>query len=113
MNTYLVNGVELAALDRGTGLPLLLVHGFPLNHTLWQSQFEDFADHCHVIAPDLRGFGTSGISEGEVSMEQMADDLAGLLDTMGIQEPVVYCGLSMGGYIAWEFWRRHGRGSRR
>jgi 3-oxoadipate enol-lactonase len=108
MNTYLVNGVELAALDRGTGLPLLLVHGFPLNHTLWQSQFEDFADHCHVIAPDLRGFGTSGISEGEVSMEQMADDLAGLLDTMGIQQPVVFCGLSMGGYIAWEFWRRHG-----
>ena len=40
-------------------------------------------------------------------MEQMADDLAGLLDTMGIQEPVVFCGLSMGGYIAWEFWRRH------
>ena len=108
MNNYLVNGVELAAVDRGTGLPLLLVHGFPLNHTLWQAQVEDCADHCHVIAPDLRGFGTSGVSEGEVSMEQMADDLAGLLDTMGIQEPVVFCGLSMGGYIAWEFWRRHG-----
>ena len=107
MNTYTVNGVELAAVDRGTGLPLLLVHGFPLNHSLWQAQIDDCAERCHVIAPDLRGFGTSGVSEGEVSMEQMADDLAGLLDTMGIQEPVVYCGLSMGGYIAWEFWRRH------
>jgi pimeloyl-ACP methyl ester carboxylesterase len=107
MNTYLVNGVELAAVDRGTGLPLLLVHGFPLNHSLWQAQIDACAERCRVIAPDLRGFGTSGVSEGEVSMEQMADDLAGLLDTMGIQEPVVYCGLSMGGYIAWEFWRRH------
>ncbi len=107
MNTYMVNGVELAAVDRGTGLPLLLVHGFPLNHSLWQAQIDVCSERCHVIAPDLRGFGTSSVTEGEVSMEQMADDLAGLLDTMGIQEPVVYGGLSMGGYIAWEFWRRH------
>jgi pimeloyl-ACP methyl ester carboxylesterase len=107
MNTYMVNGVELAAVDQGTGLPLLLVHGFPLNHSLWQAQIDGCAERCHVIAPDLRGFGTSGVTEGEVSMEQMADDLAGLLDTMGILEPVVFCGLSMGGYIAWEFWRKH------
>ena len=40
MNTYLVNGVELAAVDRGAGLPLLLVHGFPLNHSLWQAQID-------------------------------------------------------------------------
>jgi pimeloyl-ACP methyl ester carboxylesterase len=108
MNTYMVNGVELAAVDRGTGLPLLLVHGFPLNHSLWQAQIDACAESCHVIAPDLRGFGTSGVSEGEVSMEQMADDLAGLLDTLGVREPVVFAGLSMGGYIAWEFWRKYG-----
>ena len=107
MNTYTVNGVELAAVDRGAGLPLLLVHGFPLNHSLWQAQIDASRRPLPRDRTDLRGFGTSGVTEGEVSMEQMADDLAGLLDALGIQEPVVYCGLSMGGYIAWDFWRRH------
>ena len=55
MNTYMVNGVGLAAVDRGTGLPLLLVHGFPLNHSLWQAQIDACAEHCHVIAPTCGG----------------------------------------------------------
>ncbi|HZZ28637.1 MAG TPA: alpha/beta fold hydrolase [Pirellulales bacterium] len=89
------------------GYPLLLVHGFPLDHTVWQRQIDFFADHCRVIAPDLRGFGSSDITPGSVSMEQMADDLAGLLEAMGMQEKVIFCGLSMGGYVGWQFWKRH------
>jgi pimeloyl-ACP methyl ester carboxylesterase len=60
-----------------------------------------------VIAPDLRGLGRSPAADGKVTMEQFADDLAALLDGLGIAEPVVFCGLSMGGYIALQFWHKH------
>ena len=102
-----VNEVPLNVLDQGHGTPLLLVHGFPVDHTMWQRQMDDLAQEYRVIAPDLRGFGRSPATSGEVLMEQFADDLAVLLDVLGVAEPVVFCGLSMGGYIAWQFWRRH------
>jgi len=60
-----------------------------------------------AIVPDLRGCGRSQITPGTVTMEQMADDLAGLLDELDVREPVVYCGLSMGGYVAWQFLKKH------
>jgi pimeloyl-ACP methyl ester carboxylesterase len=100
--------LSMSVLERGTqGPPLLLVHGFPLTHAMWQPQIDFFAEHCRVIAPDLRGFGATNLAAGDSSMEQMADDLAALLDEMPIREPVTFCGLSMGGYIGWEFFRKH------
>jgi len=107
MKTLDVNGVELATIDAGEGAPVVLVHGFPLDHAMWDHQIEALARSYRVIAPDLRGFGRSGVTEGKVTMEQFADDLAGLLDALGVDEPVVLCGLSMGGYVAWQFWRRY------
>jgi 3-oxoadipate enol-lactonase len=107
VNTYRVNGIQLVAVDRGRGVPLLLVHGFPLNHGMWKAQIDACSERCRVIAPDLRGFGDSSVTDGKVTMEQLADDLARLLDAMGVVEPVVYCGLSMGGYVGWEFWAKH------
>jgi 3-oxoadipate enol-lactonase len=89
------------------GHPLLLVHGFPLDHTIWQPQIDFFADHCRVIAPDLRGFGGSDVTPGVVTMEQMADDLHGLLAALEIKEKVIFCGLSMGGYVTWQFWKKY------
>lgn len=98
----------MAVAERGQDGPvLLLVHGFPLTHAMWQPQIDYFATKCRVIAPDLRGFGKTGPAAGAASMEQMADDLAALLDALQVTEPVVFCGLSMGGYIGWEFWRKH------
>lgn len=105
--TLTVGDVELALVDRGRGVPLLLVHGFPLDHTMWNAQIDALAEHCRVVAPDLRGFGASQITAGTVTMETFAGDLAGLLDVLGIDEPVVVCGLSMGGYVAWQFWRQY------
>ncbi|MCE9546999.1 MAG: alpha/beta hydrolase, partial [Planctomycetia bacterium] len=102
-----INGARLNAADEGTGVPLLLVHGFPLDHTMWNAQVAAFAAHYRVIAPDLRGFGKSTGTADVLSMEQHADDLGDLLDVLGIQEPVHFCALSMGGYVAWQFWRRH------
>ncbi|HEX5105764.1 MAG TPA: alpha/beta fold hydrolase [Pirellulaceae bacterium] len=101
--------ISLHVIDRGSGTPLVLVHGFPLDHTMWRGQIDGLADVCRVIAPDLRGFGRSGVTAGTVTMAQFADDLAALLDTLAVMEPVVLCGLSMGGYIAWQFALRHRR----
>jgi len=99
--------VNLHVVDRGSGPVLLLLHGFPLDHTMWNAQIEALSATHRVIAPDLRGFGRSSVTRGTVTMSMMADDLAGLLDAIGVDEPVCLCGLSMGGYVAWEMLRHH------
>lgn len=102
-----IPGATLSVNDVGQGLPILFVHGFPLDHTMWREQAADLSRDHRCIAPDLRGFGQSTVTEDKVTMEQFADDLAKLLDALRITEPIVLCGLSMGGYIAWQFIRRH------
>lgn len=93
--------------DEGSGPPLLLVHGFPLDHSMWRHQIEAFRRTHRVIAPDLRGFGRSGASSGKVSMQQFADDLFEIVERLGESRPVTLCALSMGGYVAWQFFERH------
>ena len=107
MKTQTVNGIDLSFVDRGTGRPVVLVHGFPLDHTMWNAQIDALSKDYRPIVPDLRGFGQSGITHGTVTMQRLADDLAGLLDGLGVSEPVAICGLSMGGYVALQFWQRH------
>ncbi len=103
-----INGIRMAYSDRGQRHPmaLLLVHGFPLDHRLWAAQTAALASDMRVIAPDLCGFGQTESRPGPLSMETHADDLAALLDHLKIRTAVV-AGLSMGGYIAFAFWRRH------
>jgi 3-oxoadipate enol-lactonase len=101
-----VNGIRLHYVQAGQGVPLVMVHGYPLDHTLWQSQLDGLSDIAQVIAPDLRGFGQSDAPEGIYTMDAQADDLAALLDALKIERSVV-CGLSMGGYIALAFWRKY------
>ena len=107
MPTAKVYDGELFYVEAGRGTPLLLVHGFPLDHTMWQGQIDALCDRYRVIAPDLRGFGRSSIIPGLLTMQRMADDLAELLDALAIKEPIVFCGLSMGGYVAWQFAMRY------
>src|SRR5262245_42773822 len=94
---------RLNVVEQGKGPPLLLAHGYPLDHSMWQGQLDGLSDKFRVIAPDLRGFGDSDVVPGAATMEQMADDLAELLTALVVKEPVVFCGLSMGGYVAWQF----------
>ena len=101
-----INEIRLHYVQAGQGVPLLMVHGYPLDHTLWQPQFDGLSDIAQVIAPDLRGFGQSDAPEGAYTMDTHADDLAALLDVLKIERAVV-CGLSMGGYIALAFWRKY------
>jgi 3-oxoadipate enol-lactonase len=107
----MVHGVNLAVEVHGDGPAVLFVHGFPLDRTMWRAQIESLKD-CRRIAPDLRGMGQSDAPDLGYSMNIYATDLAGLLDALDI-ENVVLCGLSMGGYIAFEFlrhWRSRVRG---
>ncbi|MDQ2669220.1 MAG: alpha/beta fold hydrolase [Gemmatimonadota bacterium] len=101
-----VNGVSLAVDVRGdaTMPALLLVHGFPLDRTMW-APLLDALDGTFRIAPDLRGFGRSDAPDLGYSMATYADDLVALLDSLGVDRAVI-CGLSMGGYIAFELARR-------
>lgn len=98
--------IGIAYTDEGEGAPLVLLHGFPLSRGAWAPQVEAFRYTHRVIAPDLRGFGESDSSAGAVSMERYADDVAALLDRLGVGT-VVLAGHSMGGYVAFAFLRRH------
>lgn len=101
-----VDGIRLAYSDRGQGLPLLFVHGFPLSRECWQPQVDSLSSVCRTIAPDLRGFGDSDATSGTITMDRFADDLASLLGVLEAA-PAVLVGHSMGGYVAFAFARRH------
>ena len=101
----LCDGIEIGYDDVGTGLPIAFIHGFPHNRALWAPQVSALVDRARCIAFDLRGFGESS-KHGPFSIDQFADDLALLLRSLGIERAVV-AGLSMGGYVALAFWRRH------
>jgi 3-oxoadipate enol-lactonase len=98
---------SLSYIDSCDQLTLLLIHGYPLNSAMWEPQVEDLAGSARVIAPDLRGHGRSDITPPPYTIGMMADDCADLLDFLGIERPVVVGGLSMGGYVAFEFYRRY------
>lgn len=100
-----VNGVGLAVDVVGEGPAILFIHGYPFDRSIWSHQMEHI-DGWRRIAPDLRGMGHSDAPDLGYSMTTYADDLAALLDSLGVDH-VVLCGLSMGGYIAFEFLRRH------
>jgi YbgC/YbaW family acyl-CoA thioester hydrolase len=99
-----VNGVNLAVDVRGQGPAVLFIHGYPLDHTVWEHQLAHL-EGCMRIAPDLRGMGQSDAPDLGYSMATYAEDLLALLNTLGVDR-VVLCGVSMGGYIAFEMLRR-------
>ncbi len=104
MEKIKVNNIELAYARHGRGMPLVLLHGFPLDHHLWDDVVPFLEDTFDLILPDLRGFGESTITETSVTMEDYASDIAGLLDHLGLQK-IALAGHSMGGYVALTFIR--------
>lgn len=104
--TVFLNGISLAYDDVGTGPVILLIHGFPLNRSMWRPQLGDLvAAGYRVITPDLRGFGDSDEPDGPYSMDLFSDDLIGLLDHLEISHAVV-AGMSMGGYVLFNLLER-------
>jgi pimeloyl-ACP methyl ester carboxylesterase len=91
----------------GSGPAIVLLHGFPLDRTMWERQISEFAEDFRVITLDLRGHGASPAPDGTYTMDQMADDVLETLDSLGLTEPFVVGGLSMGGYVAMSIAARH------
>jgi pimeloyl-ACP methyl ester carboxylesterase len=94
-----IGGVRIGYDQDGSGPPVVLIHGFPVNRTMWRPQVAALRDRFTVVTPDLRGFGESDVPTGTVTMDTYAADVLQLLDALGHQR-FVLGGLSMGGYVA-------------
>jgi 3-oxoadipate enol-lactonase len=91
--------------EHGTGKPVILLHAFPLSSKMWEPQVEALvAANCRVITPDFRGFGDNHNFADINTMEDLANDIAELLDNLEIEKAIV-CGLSMGGYVLFNLYR--------
>jgi pimeloyl-ACP methyl ester carboxylesterase len=102
-----INGITMSYDDLGSGSPVVLIHGFPLNRGMWKPQTEVLTQAgFRVIAPDLRGFGETDAPEGPYSMSMFADDIIALLDQLGIDRAVIG-GMSMGGYVLMNLLERY------
>lgn len=99
-----VNGIQIAYNRRGQGAPLVLIHGYPLDHTIWDEVGSLLEDDFDIITPDLRGFGQSDVVEKQYTVSDMAKDIEGLLDNLEIENASIV-GHSMGGYVALAFAR--------
>jgi 3-oxoadipate enol-lactonase len=96
-----VNNHTVSYMDEGpdNAPVIVLIHGFPLNKSMWNKQMEMFIETYRVIAYDVRGFGNSTAGTDDFSIELFVEDLLGLMDVLKI-ETALLCGLSMGGYVA-------------
>jgi 3-oxoadipate enol-lactonase len=90
----------------GSGPPVVLLHPFPANHDLWKPAAQALIACYRVILPDLRGHGDSGIGEGPATMQKHAADIARVLDHEEVTR-AAFVGVSIGGYVLFEFWRKY------
>jgi 3-oxoadipate enol-lactonase len=97
---------EIAYWRLGDGPPVVLLHPFPVNHEFWLPVAQLLSARYSVILPDLRGHGDSEVGEGPATMDKHAVDLARVLDDADVGR-VPFIGVSIGGYLLFEFWRRH------
>jgi len=98
-------GYMLNVVTGGSGPTVFFVHGFPLDSRMWERQYR-FSSVYHVVAPDMRGFGRSSVYE-PYTLTELADDIEMLRNRLAQGKRIVLCGLSMGGYIVFEYWRRY------
>ena len=95
-----VNDIRLSYNDVGEGdIPMILLHGYPFDKSMWKGQLDSLKSSNRVIAIDIRGFGKSADEQSILSIDLFSEDLIGFMDKLGIEKAIV-CGLSMGGYIA-------------
>jgi 3-oxoadipate enol-lactonase len=93
-----LNGMTTCYDDFGTGdMPIIFIHGFPFDKSMWDEQMEHLKKTHRVIAYDIRGYGKSSAGEDEQSIRLFADDLLNFMDALNIEKAIV-CGFSMGGY---------------
>ncbi len=105
MKTIRSGDAQIAYEVVGKGAPVVFLHPFPVTHEFWLPVSEMLADEFHLILPDLRGHGDSQFGDGPATMEKHAQDIARILDQEKIGKAPI-AGVSIGGYVIFEFWRR-------
>jgi len=106
MPTLRTSDAQLSYEVVGSGPDVVLLHPFPLNHNFWNGVIGQLSTRYRVILPDLRAHGDSELGDGPATMEKMADDLAKLCREEQISR-ASFVGVSIGGYLLFEFWRRN------
>jgi pimeloyl-ACP methyl ester carboxylesterase len=106
MNVIEVAGLGIAYERQGTGPPLVLLHGFVGHSREWRRQIDDLSDEFTVVAWDAPGAGRSADPPDRFRLADYADCLAAFIHTLGLERPHVV-GLSFGGALALELYRRH------
>ncbi len=101
-----IYGINLYYEEYGSGMPILFLHGFPLDHTIWNPVIPLLEDRARLILPDLRGHGQTSSPDGVYQMAEIAEDMVQFIDELGI-EKVILVGHSMGGYAALAFAKNH------
>ncbi|HEO98067.1 MAG TPA: alpha/beta hydrolase [Epsilonproteobacteria bacterium] len=96
---YQIEGISVYLCGDRSSQPVIFIHGFPFDHTLWDEVIDVLADKYYCISYDIRGFGSSAVGTGQFTMEQYVDDLEQLISVLELEDPIL-CGFSMGGYIA-------------
>jgi pimeloyl-ACP methyl ester carboxylesterase len=95
----LINGLSVFFEGSSSNKPIIFIHGFPYDHTMWKTQIDELSRNYFCVAYDIRGLGESPAGDGQFTMEQFVDDLEIIVNELKLEKPVI-CGLSMGGYIA-------------
>lgn len=106
MNHLLSGDAEIFYEILGSGPPVVLLHPFPVDHEFWKPAAQALLPRYQVVLPDLRAHGESGAGDGAVTMEKHSADLARVLDQEGIGR-AAFAGVSIGGYVLFEFWRKY------
>jgi 3-oxoadipate enol-lactonase len=94
-----INGLDVNEFGEGNSPTIIFIHAFPLCCRMWDPQIDAFKNKYHVVVYDLRGFGYSETHDCHLTIDDHADDLIELVESLNLDKPVI-CGLSMGGYIA-------------
>lgn len=96
---FQINNLSVITDGNQGNKPIVFVHGFPYDHTMWKKQINALSNNYYCISYDVRGFGESVNCDGQHTMEMFVDDLEMIIEEMKLDKPII-CGLSMGGYIA-------------
>lgn len=107
MSTQPYGDAEIHLNVVGAGHPVLLLHGFPLSGQMWQEQIGPLSERYQLLIPDLPGFGQSASMPGPFTLKMIVDRLVEVLEHRQLPRPLTLCGLSMGGYLAWEWMTTH------
>jgi pimeloyl-ACP methyl ester carboxylesterase len=95
----IINGLSVFLEGSSKNKPIIFIHGFPYDHTMWKEQITALSDKYFCVAYDIRGLGESPAGDGQFTMESFVDDLEAIINKLNLNKPVI-CGLSMGGYIS-------------